>query len=367
MLVAMRTVAILSCVLAAGLVSGCFFLNYVPPADIELRFNAGDQPTPVIIRRPSTYTKRSVFTSIDGKLGNHAPTLTVLPDGTLLAAWYSYTGPEELDGAAIFLARKPPNSDTWQPPTLHIDRTAADGNPVLYSEGNNVWLFQAVVTGTGWSTSHVEMQRSSDGGVTWSEPQRIAGPLGLNVRHPPVRLDDHLLLPAYDDLRQRSLFYVSEDGATWSQRASLTTPQPHACMQPSIVALASGRVLAVMRNAGTGWLWVSASDDQGRTWARPQDAGFPNPGSPAVLHRLHSGNLMLVFNDSNELRHPMSIALSGDEGVTWYTKRTLVTGDGVYAYPAVMQDSDGAVHILYSDNRERIGHITVNEAWIANG
>ncbi len=342
-------------------------LESLPPADIELVFNVGGFTTPIATIGEPVFRSEPVFASIPGKAGSHAPTLTAFPDGELLAAWYSYDGPEELDGAAIYTARWLPGRDEWESPELHVDRPDADGNPVLYSEGDAVWLFQAVVPGGGWSTAHVEVQRSSNRGRTWSSPEVIAGPLGTNVRFPPVRLaDGSLLLPAYDDLLQRSLFFVSTDGESWAWRSALAADPTHANLQPSVVTLDDGRLLAVMRNAGRGWLWVTASDDGGRSWASPADSGFPNPASPAELLRLASGNLVLIFNDSDAVRRPLSVSISADDGVTWHPPRVLVDGEGNYAYASAVQTGDGLIHVVYSHDREWIGHITLNEAWIVD-
>ena len=344
------------------LLAGC----PAPPAGITLEFNVGGDPTPIVTHDEPVFVSEPIFDSIAGKVGSHAPTITAFPDGELLAAWYSYSGPGELAGSAIYTARRRPGG-AWEPPELHIDRPEGDGNPVLYSEGDAVWLFQAVVPG-GWSTSHIEMQRSSDRGRTWSSPRVVSGALGTNVRFPPVRLTDGtLLLPAYDDLVTRSLFFASTDGEHWVQRAALVTNVPHQNLQPSVVVLENGRLLAVLRNGGGGWLWVTASDDDGRSWAAPADSGFPNPGSAAALLRLSSGHLILVYNDSNTNRRPLSVTISGDEGTTWYPPRVLADGEGNYAYPATVESPDGLIHIVYSHDREHIQHITLNEAWIAVG
>lgn len=357
--VALYSLAALALVLLAGCPG--------PLADITLQFNVGGDPTPVVTGDRPVFVTEPVFDGIQGKTGSHAPTITAFADGELFAAWYSYSGPGELAGSAIYTARRPPGGEAWEPPELQVDRPEGDGNPVLYSEGDVVWLFQAVVPG-GWSTSHIEMQRSADRGRTWSSPRVVSGALGANVRYPPVRLaDGTLLLPAYDDLVTQSLFFASMDGDHWAQRSALVTNAPHQNLQPSVVVLESGRLLAVMRNGGGGWLWVTASDDDGRSWMPPADSGFPNPGSATALLRLASGHLILVYNDSNTNRRPLSVAISGDEGATWYPPRVLVDGEGNYAYPAAVQSPDGLIHVVYSHDRERIQHVTLNEAWITAG
>lgn len=346
--------------------AGCPSQSQVPlPTGLGLAFNAGTKPTPVVATGEPFFRAGAVFEQIAGQAGSHAPTVAALPNGELLAAWYSYDGPGELDGAAIYMARWSPAAG-WSTPWVHIDRPAADGNPVLYTEGEHVWLFQAVVPGTGWSTAHVEAQHSFDGGQTWTDPRVIPSPLGTNVRHPPIRLTDGtLLLPAYDDLLPRSLFFASADGESWSLRSVLAAAAPHNSIQPSVTQIEGGGLLAVMRNSGRGWLWVSGSDDAGRTWTVPADAGFPNPASPAVLVPLASGNLILIYNEHATDRRPLSITASADDGATWNRSRTLVTGDGEYAYAAAVQTADGTLHILYSHDRQWIGHLELNEAWLA--
>jgi predicted neuraminidase len=350
---------------AAGILGGGCVPWGAPPTDrTRLPFNLDGPPTAVVASGDPVFRTEPVFDRIPGKLGSHAPTITAFPGGELLAAWYSYSGPGELDGSAIYTAGWRPDAGGWEPPQLHIDRPEGHGNPVLYSAGDDAWLFQAVVPG-GWSTAHIEVQRSADRGRTWSVPRVIAGPLGSNVRFPPVRLSDGtLLLPAYDDLLQRSLFFASADGENWTLRSVIATAGPHRSIQPSVAVLEGGRLLSVMRNTGGGWLWVTASDDDGRGWTEPADSGFPNPASPAALLRLTSGDLVLVYNDSNALRRPLSIAVSGDDGATWHPPRVLVDGDGAYAYPSAVQTPDGLIHVVYSHDREWIGYIALNEAWL---
>jgi predicted neuraminidase len=340
-------------------------LGFPQYADIGLTFNApGSPPAVIVVPENAVHQETAVFDSIDGKIGHHAATITAFADGELLAAWYSYAGPGELDGSAIYTSRRLAGSAAWEPPQLHIDRPIGDGNPVLYSEGDNVWLFQAVVPG-GWSTAHIEIQRSGDRGRTWSEPRTIDGPMGANVKYPPLRTAaGDLLLPAYDDLLSLSLFFASADGDNWTLRSAVYTDGPHENIQPSVVRLGSNRLLTVMRNKGQEWLWVMASDDDGRSWSRPQNSNFANPGSATALLRLANGHLLLVFNDSPTERRPLSAAISTDDGVTWTAAKILADGDSTYSYPAVVQTPDNLIHLLYSFGRESIRHVTLNEAWV---
>lgn len=330
-------------------------------SNLSYEFNVTDSPTTVTSSDIPLMEEEAVFESIPGMNGHHSASLTIFPDGEMLAAWCSYVGPHELTGLAIYRSRKK-TGESWETPQLHIDRSAGDGNPVLYSEGDRVWLFQAAVPG-GWDTSHIEVQESTDRGVTWTDPVVLGPTLGPDVKYPPIRLNDGtLLLPAYDEISSKSIFFTSTDGTNWNQLSSAASNPGNT--EPSFVQLSTGRLICVMRNEGQGWLWVTASDDNGKSWTEPKDSGFLNPASATQIIRLTNGHLVLIYNDSSTERRPLSIALSADEGRTWPYRKILKDGTDTYSYPFAVQAHDGIIHILYSLNRDKIMHIAVNEAWI---
>ncbi len=331
-------------------------------AGVELHFNDQSvEPAVVFAARAPTFLREPLFAAIPGRIGSHAATLAAFSGGELLAAWYSYSGPGELDGSAIYMARRGADGP-WSDPWVHLDRPEADGNPVLYAEQDRVWLFSAATPG-GWSIARIEVQVSENRGSTWSAPAPVGGPLGSNVRFPPVRTaDGGLLLPAYNDLLPQAQFFTSADGSAWDLVGAVAAEPPG--IQPSIARLPDDSLLAVMRNSGGSWLWVMASLDSGRTWSPPIDSGFVNPGSPAALLQLTSGNLLLVFNDSPFDRDPLTAAISADGGVTWPVRRNLAEGETTYSYPSVIQGPDGLIHVVFSVGRERIDMVTFNEAWL---
>jgi predicted neuraminidase len=111
--------------------------------NLEFAFNVETSPG-IPSAGDAVFQTQLVFDSIDGRIGSHAPTITAMPDGELLAAWYSYKGPGELDDSAIYVARRPAGQNAWSAPQIHLDRSEPEGNPVLYSEGEAVWMFSAV-------------------------------------------------------------------------------------------------------------------------------------------------------------------------------------------------------------------------------
>jgi len=73
----------------------------------------------------------------------------------------------------------------------------------------------------------------------------------------------------------------------------------------------------------------------------------------------------LAFNNNERHRNPLTLALSEDEGETWPHKRDVVTGEGSFSYPAIIEDTEGLLHLTYTHCRRHIGHIVLTPDWIS--
>jgi predicted neuraminidase len=344
-----------------------------PPEAVALRHDSAIRNTPAahtaiknrlgaLADPVPRFESRPIFLQIDGKTGAHGPAIAALPDGESLAAWFSYRGPHELTDADIYLARRSPDGD-WSAPQRVIDYPWAAANPVLYAEDSNVWLFHAQTAG-GWSVATTAALRSTDGGRTWSAPRPVSTAPGSNVRFPPLRLDDGaLLLPAYDDLLSRGVLLRSPDGDRWTTFALLEPAPSPRLIQPCLIRADSGGFLLVARNMSRGGLWTGSSTN-GRDWTFSLDSGFPNPGAPAALLRLRTGELVMAFNDSPTHRRPLVVAASLDEGRSWTPPRVLQDAVGDWAYPALCEAADGDVELVYSYDRRHIEYARFNLAWL---
>jgi predicted neuraminidase len=312
---------------------------------------------------PAHVKTSPIFTEIPGQIGSHASSIVSLENGDLLAAWYSYEGPHELEGSAIFIARRLAGSQGWTSPTRLIDWPLGDGNPVLYAEGSRVWLFHAVVPG-GWSLSHVELTISEDLGRTWGESRHIGPLFGLNVRAKPIRLaDGRYLLPTYDEIIQHAVFFLSDDGIDWDFQGQSALLPPH--YQPAVVELAAGDILALTRNPEKTGLRILFSVDHGAVWSGPELSGFADPGAGFDLLKLRDGDFVLAFKDGEKERFPLTLALSDDEGRTWPYRRELDDPDGGFTYPSLTESDDSLIHVTFSQSRRHIQHAEVSKAWIA--
>ena len=60
----------------------------------------------------------------------------------------------------------------------------------------------------------------------------------------------------------------------------------------------------------------------------------------------------------------MAISL---DGKAWRAALTLENEPGEYSYPAVIQATDGRVHVTYTWKRERIKHVVVDPGALPKG
>ncbi len=114
-----------------------------------------------------------------------------------------------------------------------------------------------------------------------------------------------------------------------------------------------------------GHVWQTWSDDNGKSWSPLEAASLPNPNSGIDAVTLSNGKHLLVYNHtirsgpSPRGRELLGVAIS-DDARSWKPVLTLEQSKGEYSYPAIIQSTDGLVHIVYTWNRKRIRHVVVD-------
>jgi predicted neuraminidase len=309
----------------------------------------------------------------------HASTIVETPAHELVAAWFGGTRERSPD-VGIWLSRREKNG--WTPSVEVADGVQPDGrryptwNPVLFQPHNGpLMLFYKV--GPSPEEWWGMVRTSGDGGRTWSEGRRLTDGILGPIKNKPVQLADGTILSPSsteshsEPSRWQVHFERSTDGGkTWSATPPLNDGVAIAAIQPSILFLggAAGergsKLLAVGRTQ-QGKVFSTSSDDGGKTWSALtliDDLPNPNAGIDAVT--LADGRQLIVYNPVSRGRTPLAVALSRD-GRTWTKVVTLEDQPGEYSYPAVIQTSDGRVHITYTWKRERVKHVVVDPAKLA--
>lgn len=209
-------------------------------------------------------------------------------------------------GPAMF-ARSVDNGRTWSAPIAIYDpgvRSQTLGNVIaLLPDGTLVDLFTQIDFANGTQTASLAVIRSSDRGLTWSLPIKIADLLAIGTKDPQTgaRVRDAAILgeiaadPAgnlivvWQDARfsggARDAVAVSrstDGGLSWSAPQAINGAPGVAAFEPIVAARADG-VIGVMyydfrddtSSAATLLtnLWLARSADAGRTWTEVRLAG----------------------------------------------------------------------------------------------
>ena len=182
-------------------------------------------------------------------------------------------------------------------------------------------------------------------------------------RNPPIALADGTLLLPVEGLQgevEGSHFFTLAKGACELARAGFT----QGGSQPAVVQRPDGSLLALLRQSQ--FIRQIESRDGGQTWTQAVPTPLKNPDSGITMTRLANGHLLLVYNDSQTSRTPLSIVRSVDEGQTWEKPLHLESNPGEYSYPCIIQSADGKIHVTYTFRRYAIKHVELNEDWLVH-
>ena len=300
----------------------------------------------------------------------HASTIAETKDG-LVAAWFGGTR-EGAPDVGIWFSRQ--TKDGWSK-SVEVANGKDDEekqlpcwNPVLFdlpAAGDRqaeLLLFYKV--GPSPSKWWGMLIRSSDHGQSWSEPEKLPEGILGPIKDKPVLLKDGTLLCGSSTEHagwQVHIESTKDGGRTWQKTEPLCDGQTQHAIQPTILQTKTGLKI-LCRTRTPGKILEATSTDQGATWSKlePMDLVNPNSGIDGVT--LADGRHLLVYNHTQKGRSPLNVAVSADDGKTWQAAAILESQPGEYSYPAVIQTSNGQVHITYTWKRQRVKHVTLDPA-----
>ncbi len=271
----------------------------------------------------------------------HASTLAQTKAG-LAAAWFGGTAEGNANvGIWLSLAIE----GKWSAPAEVASGVQPDGsrlpcwNPVLFQmpAGPLQLYFKVGPNPRAWWGIAMA---SDDGGKTWSPPRRLPqGVLGP-IKNKPVWLASGALLcpSSTEDTGWRvHMERTSDGGHTWSTTGPLNDPKIFGLIQPTILDHGAAGIQVLCRSQQKR-IVESWSHDDGKTWGTFSATPLPNPNSGIDAAVLKDGRSLLVYNHTAEGRSPLNIAVS-DDGKAWKAGPVLETEPGEYSYPAVIQTS----------------------------
>jgi len=395
-------------------------LPVVPPQLYQQKVSQvpvkSDAPVPSVpyFRGPREYVK--VTPTLRGPFfpHNHVPSLSELPNGDLLAIWY--TTIKEVGRELHYVASRLRSGTTeWEPASESFfsppDRNAHAG--ILWWDGKStLWHFNGLGVSATWGALALVARTSEDNGVTWTKPRFLdpehtgrhmpiasviqtgSGAIAFTADVPGIKK------PAGDG---GSAIWVSNDGGqtfrdpgagragpvfqagnSGAWIAGIHAPIAETADRRGIVSF--GRrdkvkeplLRSVTYDLGKNWIYSSSTVEELGSGQRP------------TLLRLQDGSLFLAsFTTGMELIDAAGVkrtvrglyaALSDDDGVTWRHRR-LVTDDkpprkydgGAWTkefelspetaepkgYITSIQARNGRVHLISSAL-----HYEFNPAWI---
>lgn len=330
---------------------------------------------------------------------NHCPSITWLPNGDLLAVWFSTIREEGVE-MTIVASRLRAGHEAWDSASEFFK--AADRNmtscSIFYDEHANV-LHHLNGVGRegveGWRDQALLHRCSRDNGVTWSAAHVVSPGGRYQSGNKPVagmmRTRDGALLQTCDRTDKGegdSTVHVSGDGGDTWQDAGGHIRGIHA----RVTELADGRWLAFGRGRDMdGRMPQSVSNDRGKTW-QYSASRFPPIGAAQrlVLMRLREGPLLFVSftgvgpdaaamtftgADGKEFEgRGLFAAVSDDDGASWPVQQLITPGKGACevgpyfgakvkrqpvvkttptqaeneGYLAATQTPDGVIHLISS-------------------
>ncbi len=342
------------------------------------------------------------------------PGLITTNSGTLIAVYDNrYNRSKDLqEDIDIGMSRSTDGGNSWEPMKIIMDMGEYGGRPeelngtgdpcILYDhKTNTVWVAALWMSGASrdlmlWNTSEPGMTpeetgqflivKSTDDGITWSEPvnitKQIKDPSWQLLLQGPGRgittKDGTLVFPAQfkADIGEPALDggqYTCHSTIVWSRDGGTTwnigTGAVSNTTEAQVVELSDGALMLNMRDdlnrkekGVTNGRAVAVTKDLGKTWiVHPtSNSALPEPNCMASLISADifiegvKKKVLFFSNPDNKIsRSDMTIKASLDEGSKWPEKYQLeIYEPEGYGYSCLTMVDERTVGILYEGSKE---------------
>jgi hypothetical protein len=277
-----------------------------------------------------------------------------LANGDLAVVFYAGYGHVSLPnaewptGGRICLVRSSDEGRTWTPPRVIFDDPEDNRDPHIaqLADGTLICSFFSLRQVAGqYQLLGVQLAKSRDGGLTWSEEAETIVP-GWATSAPVREIDGGYLLGIYYEaggVAYGGVTRSTDQGRTWSEPIPIDRDSGvYLDAETDVLRLRDGRLFAALRSSQVN-MHTATSDDLGLTWSAVADIGFP--GHSPHLTRLSTGEVLLTHRVPQTALH-----VSRDDCRTWQGPYVLDHVGG--AYPATVELKDGTVLAIYYEEGE---------------
>ncbi|TAG33323.1 MAG: hypothetical protein EAZ34_07825 [Polaromonas sp.] len=364
----------------------------------------------------------------------HAASMVELLNGSLRAVWFS--GSREGAGdVSVQTAVMDAATLQWGVESTLFERHQIErglwryvkkiGNPVIARAPDGaLWLWMVNVSLGGWAGSAITWSRSTDEGISWSQPRRLVTSPFLNistlVKGAPLALaDGQIALPVYHEFITKlgEILRIDAQGRVVDK---VRIPGSQTSLQPVVLVTSPTSADVYMRSGNAKALMASTTDDAGKTWTTTRATAWPNPDASIAGVVTRSGVQWLALNPATNHRQILALLRTGSrtepqpgsqtdkkgyfEGASQWIVESSATpttrlpfedyervlgrelaASGVaqnqisayvasarrqlcspescwleFSYPHLLQSRDGYIHLIYTWHRTRIKHIRLD-------
>ncbi|MBM4040128.1 MAG: sialidase [Planctomycetes bacterium] len=308
--------------------------------------------------------------------------------GALVAAWFGGTAEGKPD-VGIWLSRH--DGKAWSPPVEVANGVESPEkrfpcwNPVLFQpkSGPLLLFYKVGPSPRAWWGMLIK----SNDGKTWSKPKRLPDGVLGPIKNKPIQLPDRVLCGSSTEDQGWQVHFELTDyvATTWRKVGPVNDGKAFGAIQPTLLVHGSRlQALCRSRQGRIAQIW---SEDGGKTWGEMTATELPNPNAGIDGVTLADGRQLLVYNHTPRGRSPLNVAVQGvarsarptvpvgavgkdtagqaSRATVWQAAAVLESEPGEFSYPAVIQSSDGLVHIAYTWKRQRVKHVVLDPAKLA--
>jgi len=320
----------------------------------------------------------------------HIPGIVVTAKGSVLAWCEARRDGSDWDDIQILLRRSTDDGKTWSPPQSIVNvpgpkKKNAFALQLKHTDPTTVTYNNPVLIADRDGTVHMLFcleyercfyQRSTDDGLTWSQPTEITAAfdafkkhydwkvLATGPNHSIQHKTGRLVVPVWlstgtgGNAHRPSVtatLYSDDQGQTW-QAGDIAVPCTDEWINPNetvAIELNDGRVMLNVRSESKAHRrLITTSPDGATNWSTPKfdDALIEPICMAGIVRYQHAGQSLILFSNPHNLdggregkpepgksrdRKNLSLKLSRDEAQTWPVNKLLEDGPSAYSDLAV--------------------------------